>query len=184
LKRLGSYLNSLKGELNKGLAEIFKNNSEIKIKRDVYTFAQNMLFKYNDLPDNLNDIYVCQCLKTKNKHPENYLVDSYYNYNLFYDIYEQFSYEGIGKFLLIDKNLNLVIGKGIFEILASKGSVTREDILNLSSPSSIMQNLSYKNQARIIASSHFNQQPINEDFINTEFPNAVVKNSPKKVYFL
>ena len=142
-------------------------------KVNAYLFCLTDKYGLKEMPKNILERYNKDAKELRYEIDNNkeYIPIALSTYLFYKRIYVESGYEGIARLTLLNKKLKELLGSSIFRFVEENNKLTDDDVINLTSSSSILNDFSFENQINVIFDICMeNKEKLTEETVN-EFKN-------------
>lgn len=142
-------------------------------KVNAYLFCLTDKYGLKEMPKNILERYNKDAKELRYEIDNNkeYIPIALSTYLFYKRIYVESGYEGIARLTLLNKKLKELLGSSIFRFVEENNKFTDDDVMNLTSSSSILNDFSFENQINVIFDICMeNKEKLTEETVN-EFKN-------------
>lgn len=143
-------------------------------KVNAYLFCLTDKYGLKEMPQNILERYNkdVKDLRYEIDNNKEYLPIALSTYLFYKKIYNESGYEGIARLTILNKKLKELLGSSIFTFVNEDNKLTDDDIMNLTSSSSILNDFSFENQINVIFDICMeNKEKLSEETVR-EFENV------------
>ena len=143
-------------------------------KVNAYLFCLTDKYGLKEMPQNILERYNkdVKDLRYEIDNNKEYLPIALSTYLFYKRIYNESGYEGIARLTILNKKLKELLGSSIFTFVNEDNKLTDDDIMNLTSSSSILNDFSFENQINVIFDICMeNKEKLSEETVR-EFENV------------